>query len=157
MSAGLPNKVRLQQCGHQPHRVDQQNRPEALYCLGNENFDLPILERFINATPTAELEPITKEYVQSDEVDMGMTYHELSTFGILRKQFKLGPYGMFQRLLHDWKDRMGPRDIAEKVKRFHHFYVINRHKMTGLTPAYHAESYSPDDNRFDLRPFLYPP
>ena len=28
--------------------------------------------------------------------------------------------------------------------------------MTVLTPAYHAEQYSPDDNRFDLRPFLYP-
>ena len=27
--------------------------------------------------------------------------------------------------------------------------------MTILTPSYHAESYSPDDNRFDLRPFLY--
>lgn len=27
--------------------------------------------------------------------------------------------------------------------------------MTVITPAYHAESYSPDDNRFDLRPFLY--
>lgn len=27
--------------------------------------------------------------------------------------------------------------------------------MTTLTPAYHAESYSPDDNRFDLRQFLY--
>lgn len=26
-----------------------------------------------------------------------------------------------------------------------------------LAPAYHAEEYSPDDNRFDLRPFLYPP
>ena len=23
------------------------------------------------------------------------------------------------------------------------------------TPSYHAESYSPDDNRFDHRPFLY--
>jgi NAD+ synthase (glutamine-hydrolysing) len=52
------------------------------------------------------------------------------------------------------------------------------HKMTTLTPSYHAEAYSPgeyfrhtlrfpaltmplmrvatDDNRFDLRPFLYP-
>lgn len=28
--------------------------------------------------------------------------------------------------------------------------------MTVLPPAYHAEQYSPDDNRFDLRPFLYP-
>lgn len=35
-------------------------------------------------------------------------------------------------------------------------YGINRHKMTTLTPSYHAEQYSPDDNRFDLRPFLYP-
>lgn len=26
-----------------------------------------------------------------------------------------------------------------------------------MTPAYRAENYSPDDNRFDLRPFLYPP
>ena len=25
--------------------------------------------------------------------------------------------------------------------------------MTTLTPSYHAENYSPDDNRFDLRPF----
>ena len=28
--------------------------------------------------------------------------------------------------------------------------------MTTLTPSYHAECYSPDDNRFDHRPFLYP-
>ncbi|CAG9836558.1 unnamed protein product [Diabrotica balteata] len=34
-------------------------------------------------------------------------------------------------------------------------YAINRHKMTVITPSYHAESYSPEDNRFDLRPFLY--
>ena len=27
--------------------------------------------------------------------------------------------------------------------------------MTVLTPSYHAESYSPDDNRFDHRQFLY--
>merc|ERR1712106_731406 len=27
--------------------------------------------------------------------------------------------------------------------------------MTTLTPSYHAEVYSPDDNRFDHRPFLY--
>ena len=28
--------------------------------------------------------------------------------------------------------------------------------MTILTPALHATDYSPDDNRFDQRPFLYP-
>eukprot|EP00179_Madagascaria_erythrocladioides_P029989 CAMPEP_0198331912 /NCGR_PEP_ID=MMETSP1450-20131203/17916_1 /TAXON_ID=753684 ORGANISM="Madagascaria erythrocladiodes, Strain CCMP3234" /NCGR_SAMPLE_ID=MMETSP1450 /ASSEMBLY_ACC=CAM_ASM_001115 /LENGTH=30 /DNA_ID= /DNA_START= /DNA_END= /DNA_ORIENTATION= len=27
--------------------------------------------------------------------------------------------------------------------------------MTTLTPSYHAENYSPEDNRFDLRQFLY--
>lgn len=42
------------------------------------------------------------------------------------------------------------------MKRFFFFYSINRHKMTTLTPSYHAEGYGPDDNRFDLRPFLYP-
>ena len=45
--------------------------------------------------------------------------------------------------------------VADKVKRFFSKYSLNRHKMTTLTPAYHAGSYSPDDNRFDLRPFLY--
>ena len=27
--------------------------------------------------------------------------------------------------------------------------------MTVITPSLHAENYSPDDNRFDLRQFLY--
>merc|ERR1719194_221659 len=44
--------------------------------------------------------------------------------------------------------------VAQKVKDFYFYHVINRHKMTTLTPSYHAENYSPDDNRFDLRPFL---
>lgn len=131
------------------------------------NFDLPCLHDFLTAVPTAELEPITETYVQSDEADMGMTYQELTIFGRLRKVNKLGPYGMFQRLVHDWSaDRerspedddpaYEPAQIAEKVKKFFHFYAINRHKMTTLTPALHANEYSPDDNRFDLRPFLYP-
>ena len=42
------------------------------------------------------------------------------------------------------------------MKHFFRSYGINRHKLTTLTPAYHAESYAPDDNRFDLRQFLYP-
>ncbi|KAJ4295491.1 glutamine-dependent NAD(+) synthetase [Kalmusia sp. IMI 367209] len=121
------------------------------------SFSLPILDEFIEATPTAELEPITADYVQSDEADMGMTYAELSDFGRLRKEKKAGPYSMFCRLVHDWREQYTPREVADKVKRFHHFYAINRHKMTTMTPSYHAEAYSPDDNRFDLRPFLYPP
>ena len=42
-----------------------------------------------------------------------------------------------------------------QVKHFFTYYAINRHKATVLTPSYHAESYSPDDNRFDHRQFLY--
>ena len=45
-------------------------------------------------------------------------------------------------------------EVAEKVKRFWGHYARNRHKATVLTPAYHAEDYSPEDHRFDLRPFL---
>ena len=119
-------------------------------------FDLPVLARFLAAPPTAELEPITAEYTQSDEADMGVTYAELSIFGRLRKLAKCGPYSMFVKLLPEWMPVLSPEDIAGKVKHFFFEYARNRHKMTTLTPAYHAESYSPDDNRFDLRPFLYP-
>ena len=59
------------------------------------NFEMPILQSFIDAPPTAELEPITHEYTQSDEQDMGMTYNELSIYGRLRKNAKLGPYSMW--------------------------------------------------------------
>lgn len=61
---------------------------------------------------------------------------------------------MFLKLLYIWKD-LSPRMVADKVKLFFRYYSINRHKATTVTPAYHAESYSPDDNRFDLRQFLY--
>jgi NAD+ synthase (glutamine-hydrolysing) len=70
-------------------------------------------------------------------IDMGMTYQELTIFGRLRKLNKLGPFGMFQRLVHDWSiDRerkpdddapyYTPAQVAEKVKKFFHFYAINR-------------------------------
>merc|ERR1712137_120219 len=47
--------------------------------------------------------------------------------------------------------------VAQKVKDFFFFHAVNRHKMTTLTPSYHAVGYSPDDNRYDLRPFLQNP
>ncbi|KAK5108085.1 hypothetical protein LTR62_008802 [Meristemomyces frigidus] len=118
-------------------------------------FNLPILQQFLDAVPTAELEPITNDYVQSDEADMGFTYDELSVLGRLRKTFKLGTVGMFERLLVDWNDRT-PRDVYKKVRDFMYYYAVNRHKMTTMTPGLYLESYTPDDNRFDLRPFLYP-
>lgn len=46
-----------------------------------EAYDLPILYDFIHAIPTAELEPITEQYVQSDEADMGMTVSLNSQYG----------------------------------------------------------------------------
>ena len=63
---------------------------------------------------------------------------------------------MYEKLLHEWDERqLSPTEIAAKVKIFSHYYLINRHKMTTLTPTYHAEAYSPDDNQFELRQFLY--
>ena len=108
----------------------------------------------VEAEPTAELEPATETYSQRDEADMGMTYDELSRFGRLRKIDHCGPVSMFEKLAVEW-NHLPPREVAEKVKRFFHYYAVNRHKATVLTPSYHAESYSPDDNRFDLRQFLY--
>lgn len=83
-----------------------------------DSFELPILHEFLDATPTAELEPITSTYVQSDEADMGVTYAELSTFGYLRKVAKLGPWSMYERLLHVWGNDYSPREIYEKTRHF---------------------------------------
>ncbi len=119
-----------------------------------ENLGYTCLMEIVEAPPTAELEPLTETHVQEDEADMGMTYAELSRFGKLRKIQRCGPVGMFEKLVHEWR-HLSPGEVAAKVKRFFRYYAINRHKMTTLTPSYHAESYSPDDNRFDLRQFLY--
>ncbi|KAM4058114.1 carbon-nitrogen hydrolase [Hirsutella rhossiliensis] len=121
-----------------------------------DNWDLPIMDEFIEATPSAELLPLSAG-VQADEVEMGLTYSELSDLGILRKVDKLGPWSAYLRLLSQWKERpgFGPREIAEKVYRFYRFYAINRHKATIITPSVHLSGYNPDDNRHDLRPFLY--
>ncbi|XP_068429970.1 glutamine-dependent NAD(+) synthetase-like isoform X1 [Clinocottus analis] len=125
-----------------------------LYCV--EQFQLTALRGILSAPPTAELEPLTDGQVsQTDEADMGLTYSELSVIGRLRKISKCGPFSMFCKLIHMWKDALSPAEVAQKVKHFFRMYSMNRHKMTTVTPSYHAESYSPDDNRFDLRPFLY--
>jgi len=120
------------------------------------HFHLPVLRHFLAAVPTAELEPITATYVQSDEADMGFTYDELSVLGRLRKSAKLGTVGMFERLVVEWSEHMRPRAVYKKVRDFMYYYAVNRHKMTTMTPGLYLESYTPDDNRYDLRPFLYP-
>lgn len=41
----------------------------------------------------------------------GMTYDELSVYGRLRKNEKLGPYGMFTRLASEWGNRLSPLEV----------------------------------------------
>lgn len=109
----------------------------------------------VRAKPSAELEPIVNGSVQVDEVDMGMSYDELTIYGRLRKISRCGPLSMFCKLREIWRDLYSMEEISDKVKYFWTTYSINRHKVTTLTPSYHAENYSPEDNRFDLRQFLY--
>lgn len=120
-----------------------------------DRFQFPELASILDAPPTAELEPITDTHTQTDEDDMGMSYADLTVYGKLRKVEKCGPLSMYQRLVGAW-NHLTSEEVADKVKFFFRMYSINRHKTTVLTPSYHAENYSPDDNRFDLRPFLYP-
>lgn len=72
---------------------------------------------------------------------------ELTLYGRLRKIARCGPVSMFLRLLVEWRGVLSSAAVASKVKAFFTYYAINRHKATVLTPACHAESYSPDDNR----------
>ena len=132
-----------------------------LVFLSKEYPRFDVLAEIANAPPTAELRPIDAATVtaeaghsQTDEEDMGMSYEELGHFGRLRKMSRCGPVGMFRKLLVTWS-HLAPGEVAAKVKCFFYYYSVNRHKMTTITPAYHAEAYSPDDNRFDLRQFLY--
>ena len=132
-----------------------------LVFLSKEYPGFDVLAEIANAPPTAELRPIDQTtatpeagHSQTDEEDMGMSYEELGYFGRLRKISRCGPVSMFKKLLTTW-NHLAPSEVAEKVKRFFYYYSVNRHKMTTITPSYHAEAYSPDDNRFDLRQFLY--
>ncbi|KAL1122533.1 hypothetical protein AAG570_002863 [Ranatra chinensis] len=128
---------------------------KAFLKYARDRFRLPVLTEVLKAPPTAELLPLADgELVQTDEDEMGLTYAELSTLGRSRKVDRCGPYSMFANLVTTWTD-ITPAQVAEKVKHFFRCYSLNRHKMTVLTPSVHAEAYSPDDNRFDLRPFLY--
>jgi hypothetical protein len=81
---------------------------------------------------------LTLTWLVRVQADMGMTYDELSVLGRLRKVEKCGPYSTFTKMVHEWGARLSPWQIAEKVKLFYFEYARNRHKMTTLTPSYHA-------------------
>lgn len=74
-----------------------------------------MLSEILGAPPTAELEPLEEgSLVQTDEVDMGMTYAELAMYGKLRKVECCGPYSMFGKLIHMWSDRCSPPEVSLK-------------------------------------------
>jgi NAD+ synthase (glutamine-hydrolysing) len=133
---------------------------KAMLLWASERYEMDILKEIAGAPPTAELRPqantddANAEHSQLDEDEMGMSYEELGWFGRLRKLSRCGPVSMYRKLRVVWS-HLSPSQVAEKVKRFFFYYSVNRHKMCTLTPSYHAEGYSPDDNRFDLRQFLY--
>jgi NAD+ synthase (glutamine-hydrolysing) len=71
---------------------------------------------FLDAVPSAELIPIgANNAVQSDELEMGMTYDELSVFGRLRKVEKCGPYSMFGKLVQEWGSFLSPTEVSECI------------------------------------------
>ena len=117
----------------------------------NKALGYKTIEMIMNTKSTAELRPNQN---QVSEEDIGITYEELSLMGQLRKNFKLGPLSMFVKLKSIWTN-LKDEEIKEKVTKFFRKYGTNRHKMTVVTPSLHVEDYSLDDNRYDLRQFLY--
>lgn len=143
-----------------------------------------VIDDVLNTVASPELTAQTtdksgKENIQDDEVEIGMTYEQLFILGKLRKEELLGPIAMFKRLCDMWlkkdftmkfiRDKDGktnpnhsvlitptPMLIFQVVNVFFGNYYMHRNKMTILTPSVHGTSYSPDDNRFDQRPILYP-
>lgn len=145
------------------------------YCCKEHYSDktdfIEIVNEIVAAPPSAELTGAE----QSDESEIGLTYDEISVLGKIRRGIYAcsGPRGAFETI---WENRhrepfcskirclVGLNDdgdaaleLGHLVKRFYTRYSRNRHKLTVLTPALHAETYSPDDNRFDHRHFLYAP
>lgn len=115
-----------------------------------------VIQAVISATPSAEL---TGES-QSDEEDMGLTYDQLSILGQFRRGESgfFGPFFMFKRIWakhHFYPQFKDAQDLATRIKRFFLLHAKNRHKMTVITPGLHAETYSPDDNRYDHRQFIF--
>ena len=85
---------------------------------------------------------------------MGLTYAQLCQFGRLRKVERLGPVSMFDRMV--CKQCYDSLDIiATKIKRFFTHYSQNRHKANTLPPTFVYDPECCDNNRFDIRPFMY--
>ncbi|KAH0620827.1 hypothetical protein JD844_021630 [Phrynosoma platyrhinos] len=125
--------------------------PDGLLVLGTANVDESLRGYFTKYDcSSADINPIggiSKADLKSFIQYCTESFHLMSLKGQLRQEAELEPLK---------KGHVAQTDeVASKVKHFFQMYSVNRHKMTTLTPSYHAANYSPDDNRFDLRPFLY--
>ena len=115
------------------------------------------------AIPTAELKPDSPNFtIQSDEDEIGISYDQIYAIGKLRSK-GYGYISIFKELLNDplFIDPVNSKSLLHnfnnlktKMEKYNYRYTVNRHKTVILTPAVHLLP-SPDDNRFDLRPFLY--
>lgn len=125
-----------------------------------------VIKDIMEANPSAELTPLIqtevvkgKEVVvpvqrQTDEDDIGLSYEEIRIINHLRNVELCGMVSIFESLC-DYFPEKDPKEIRRKVDIFYKRYMRNRHKSTVMTPSVHLTGMSCDDNRFDLRPFLY--
>lgn len=80
----------------------------------SEVYKVDAIHQILSANASAELVPPTSDsdtHTQNSEQDMGLTFDQLETLGKLRKLNRLGPFGMFQRLLTIW-NHINPVQIA---------------------------------------------
>jgi hypothetical protein len=136
-------------------------------------FQFNMLDDIVHVVASPELTPADERgNIQDDEIDIEMTYEDLRIFGELRKRDRLVPLGIFQKMCELYNGKWiyeidsvrktktlvpaTPQNIFNKVKTFFRLYGTHRNKMTIMTPSIHATNYSPDDNRFDHRPYLVP-
>lgn len=126
-----------------------------LIVFGNS---LDKLYGIINQEPTAELIPGLIGGNQTDEDDIGLKYMEMSELSRLMSS-GYGPLDSFMKITTEPNDTFNTGTNASKLDKlinFHNRYRINRHKVVILPPSVHLLSFSPDDNRYNMRPFLYP-
>jgi NH3-dependent NAD+ synthetase/predicted amidohydrolase len=117
----------------------------------------------------------SKPFMQSDETDMRLYYDQIYEIGKLRAR-GYGPSDVYNYIVQN-KDKKTDNGetyfdifsktpngrvfdrkefkngLQTKIFRFFKMYAINRNKTTIIPPSVHLFK-SPDDNRFDLRPFL---
>lgn len=128
---------------------------------------LPSLKLILEARPTAELLPNgTEGKIQTDETDMNISYAQINELGDLRAN-GLSPQEscdyiilnenkyktIFEKQPNDIEVPNFDTAVKKIINIFYYRYKVGRNKTTIVPPSVHLTK-SPDDNRFDLRPFL---